>query len=191
MQLLAHTETNMAELEAMARSFAQCRHSAAGQTRKYTVEPYINHPAAVVDLVRGVAHTPQMLAAAWLHDVVEDTDTKLDELRQKFGHEVACLVGMLTDVSTPNDGNRAARKAIDRSHTAKASPAAKTIKLADVIDNSHSIIERDPKFAEVFLAEKAALLEVLAEGDPCLYSRAMQIVRSNTRCYTGCSAGRR
>jgi len=60
--------------------------------------------------------------AAWLHDTVEDTPCTLDDVRNMCGEEVAVLVEMLTDTSKPEDGNRAARKAIDREHTAKASP---------------------------------------------------------------------
>lgn len=153
-------------LEIRAKNFATARHH--GQTRKYTGEPYINHPAAVVEMVRCVPHTVQMLATAWLHDVVEDTDTAISEIRDKFGSEVALMVDMLTDVSKPSDGNRAVRKAIDLAHIAKASPGAKTIKLADLIDNTNSIVEHDPAFAEVYLAEKAKLLDVLKEGNPAL-----------------------
>ena len=146
------------------------------QKRKYTGEPYIAHPSAVVALVQSVPHTPEMIAAAWLHDTVEDTDTTLDDVRRAFGDAVADLVEMLTDVSRPEDGNRAARKALDREHIAKASPQAKTIKLADLIDNSRSIMAHDPTFARVYLAEKRLLLDVLTEGDPALYAMARRIV---------------
>lgn len=166
-------------LEQRARAFASLKHAEVGQLRKYTGEPYINHPKAVAELVRSVPHTEEMIAAAWLHDTVEDTNCTLDEIDNLFGFEVAALVEMLTDVSKPEDGNRATRKAIDREHTAKASPEGKTIKLADLIDNSHSIIERDPKFAKVYLAEKALLLEVLTEGNEQLWRRAKDIVDSH------------
>lgn len=162
----------MRALEQHAREFANCAHGLNDQRRKYTGEPYIVHPAAVVELVRSVPHTPKMIAAAWLHDTVEDTPATLTHIENLFGEEVAALVEMLTDVSKPEDGNRAKRKAIDRAHTAKASPAAKTIKLADLIDNTRSIVERDPDFAKVYLAEKRLLLEVLTEGDPTLYAMA-------------------
>lgn len=158
--------------EARAQEFATLAHARINHVRKYTGEPYINHPAAVVELVRSVPHTPEMLAAAWLHDVVEDCGVPLDGIERLFGYEVACLVENLTDVSKPSDGTRAVRKEIDRQHTALASPAAKTIKLADLIDNTASIVERDPNFARVYLREKALLLEVLREGDPTLYERA-------------------
>ena len=113
-----------------------------------------------------------MLAAAWLHDTVEDTKVPMQLIEQEFGSEVADLVYWLTDKSTREDGNRAARKAIDHLHIAQASPAAKTIKLADLLDNTASIIERDPDFAEVYMAEKAELLKVLTEGDKTLWDRA-------------------
>jgi len=167
-------------MEDRAKAFAARHHQAVGQTRKYTGEPYINHPAAVVELVRSVPHTAEMIAAAWLHDTVEDTNATLDEVRTEFGAAVAELVEMLTDVSQPGDGNRARRKAIDREHTAKASPHAKTVKLADLIDNSRSIIERDPEFAKVYLEEKRLLLEVLKEGEPTLWAKANDIVTANT-----------
>jgi (p)ppGpp synthase/HD superfamily hydrolase len=167
----------MSELENRAAAFAAQRHGAIDQHRKYTGEPYITHPEAVASIVRTVTHTEEMLAAAWLHDTVEDTQTTLDEIRAEFGDAVASLVEQVTDVSRPSDGNRKARKALDREHIAKAGPEAKTIKLADLIDNSTSIIERDPKFAKVYLEEKSALLEVLREGDPSLWASANTIVR--------------
>jgi (p)ppGpp synthase/HD superfamily hydrolase len=157
-----------------ARSFATAAH--AGQTRKYTGEPYITHCAAVAELVAARPHTPEMLAAAWLHDTVEDTTTTIEDVRGAFGEVVAALVADLTDVSRPEDGNRKARKAIDRAHTAMASPEAKTVKLADLIDNSKSIIDHDSKFAQVYMAEKAELLKVLREGDPSLWAIGMKLI---------------
>jgi (p)ppGpp synthase/HD superfamily hydrolase len=138
-------------MEEQAKAFATRNHAAIGQTRKYTGEPYINHPAAVVEIVRCVAHSPEMIAAAWLHDTVEDTHVTLADIHEEFGPKVATLVEMLTDVSEMSDGNRAIRKAIDRMHTAQASPQAQTIKLADLIDNSDSILAHDPQFARVYL----------------------------------------
>lgn len=146
------------------------------QKRKYTGEPYFNHCAAVAELVRSVPHDEAMICAALLHDIVEDTECTNDDIRKWFGDDVADLVEMLTDASKPIDGNRAARKAIDRAHTAAASPRAKTIKLADLIDNSRSILALDPDFARVYIKEKALLLEVLREGDPTLHAMATAIV---------------
>ena len=159
-----------------ARIFATAAHAAVGQLRKYTNEPYIVHPAEVVSIVRSVPHTEAMLAAAWLHDVVEDTGVTIETVRAEFGTEVADLVSWLTDVSRPEDGNRAHRKARDREHTAQAPAEAQTVKLADLIANSRSILAHDPAFAKVYLEEKRMLLEVLTRGDATLMAQARRIV---------------
>lgn len=166
-------------MEHKAKAFATHYHASINHRRKYTDEPYINHPAAVVELVRSVPHTEAMLCAAWLHDVVEDTPATINDIEREFGMEIAAMVGMLTDISTPRDGNRATRKAIDRAHTAKASAEAKTVKLADLIDNTRSIIAHDPEFAKVYLREKVLLLEVLGEGDATLMAGARKFLTYN------------
>lgn len=145
--------------------YALAAHTACGQVRKYTGEPYINHPFRVASQVQGYGGDRAMVAAALLHDVVEDTQVSVSDIRHHFGSDVAQLVDELTDVSRPSDGNRAERKALDLAHTATASPRAKTIKLADLFDNTADIVRHDPKFAKTYLAEKHALMEVLREGD--------------------------
>ena len=160
------------DLEHRARAFATKAHADIGQVRKYTGEPYIVHPAAVVEIVRSVTHDIGMLAAAWLHDVAEDTPVTIAKIREEFGSDVALLVQWLTDVSQPADGNRAQRKAVDREHLRQAPTRAQTIKVADLIDNSSTILGHDPAFARVYLAEKQALLEVLVLADPELIAIA-------------------
>jgi len=159
-----------------ARIFATAAHSAVAQLRKYTGEPYIVHPAEVVSIVRTVEHTDEMLAAAWLHDVVEDTGVTIEVIRAEFGDEVAELVGWLTDVSRPEDGPRWFRKKKDREHTAEAPARAHTIKLADLISNSKSIVKYDPRFAKTYLEEKRLLLEVMTRGDSFLMSEARKYI---------------
>ena len=159
-----------------ARVFATAAHAAVGQVRKYTFEPYIVHPTEVASIVATVPHTNEMLAAAYLHDTVEDTGVSIVDIQVEFGNEVASLVGWLTDVSKPEQGNRAVRKAIDREHTAMAPAAAQTVKLADLIANSRSILAHDPAFAKVYLEEKRMLLEVLTRGDATLMAQARRIV---------------
>lgn len=162
-------------LEVRAARFAEAAHTSIDQRRKYSGEPYIVHPQRVAEMVRGVPHTEAMLAAAWLHDTVEDTPVTLAEVEAEFGAEVAALVEQLTDVSRPGEGNRATRRELDRAHTAVASPAAKTVKLADLIDNARCIIAEDPGFARIFMAEMVLLLEVLQEGDAHLLAQASAI----------------
>lgn len=138
------------------------------QKRKYTGDPYIVHPIEVAGIVRTVPHTNAMLAAALLHDVIEDTEAEYDDIASNFGVVIADLVLEVTDVSKPEDGNRAVRKALDRAHLAQASAEAQTIKLADVISNTKDIQENDPKFAKVYVQEMKMLLEVLDKGDQTL-----------------------
>lgn len=160
-----------------ALEFAEQKHE--GQKRRYTGEPYITHcmeVAALLYFQASVRPTKQMIAAAYLHDVVEDCGVTLAEIEQKFGEEISTLVYWLTDISKPTDGNRAVRKAKDRRHSAMAPAAAKTIKLADLISNSKSITKYDPNFAKVYMAEKALLLPLLKEGDAVLYAQAEKIL---------------
>lgn len=159
-----------------ARIFATAAHASAAQLRKYTNEPYIVHPAEVVSIVRTVEHTEEMLAAAWLHDTVEDTGVTIEVIRAEFGEKVAELVGWLTDVSRPEQGNRATRKAIDRAHSAMAPAEAQTIKLADLISNTRSIMEHDEKFARTYLEEKRMLLAVMNKGDATLMAEAKKYI---------------
>jgi guanosine-3',5'-bis(diphosphate) 3'-pyrophosphohydrolase len=169
----------MSNLEKRARLWAIRWHDSIGQVRKYTGEPYWKHPVAVAELVKSVPHTPEMIAAALCHDVIEDTPCTEAQLREELGDKVGDLVMWLTDVSKPTDGKRDVRKRIDREHTAAAPAEAKTVKLADLIDNSRSIVARDPNFARIYIQEKRLLLdEALREGDPTLWAQADAIVRA-------------
>ena len=163
-----------------ARLFATAAHAAVKQVRKYTNEDYIVHPAAVVEIVKSDPHTDVMASAAWLHDTIEDTGVTIGLIRAEFGAEVAELVYWLTDQSKPEDGNREARKAIDRFHCAAAPADAQTIKLADLIDNTLTIEARDPDFYRVYRREKELLLDVLTLGDPALMRIARDQIAEKT-----------
>src|SRR5262249_6200576 len=81
-------------------------HRRIDHRRKYSKQPYDVHLKAVAELVAAVTDDPEMIAAAWLHDVVEDTPVTLDDVEKEFGAAVARLVDGLTDVSRPGDGHR-------------------------------------------------------------------------------------
>ena len=164
-----------------AKVFATAAHAAVSQKRKYTGESYIVHPAEVASIVEGIGGTPQMIAAAWLHDTVEDTGVTFDVIEDAFGIQVRMLVDWLTDVSVPSDGNRATRKAIDRRHIAAAPADAQTVKLADLISNTRSIVQHDPKFAVTYLEEKTELLKVLTKGDARLLNQAQELVAESLK----------
>lgn len=153
------------------KAFDFARKAHEGQKRKYSGAPYFYHPIEVAKIVKGVFHTEEMIAAALLHDVVEDTPVTLDEIRTEFGEGVANLVDWLSDPEGL-PGNRAARKAQIRERWKDAPNAAKTIKLGDTISNSKTIVKFDPGFAKVYIPEIEALLPCLVGGDATLYAEA-------------------
>lgn len=159
------------DLAARARRYAERAHNAIDHRRKYSGRPYTEHLERVAARVAALTDDPAAVAAAWLHDVVEDTPSTHAEIEREFGTRVAELVHALTDVDKAF-GNRATRKAEDRARLAEAPALAHTVKLADLLDNAEDIAQNDPHFARVFLGEMAALLEVLTKGDPRLLAEA-------------------
>ena len=160
-----------------AIAFAATAH--AGQVRKYTGEPYIYHPMEVSLLVRQHADywDEQMLVAAILHDVLEDTPVTSNTIARRFGPVVTSLVMALTDEFTKEkhpDMNRAQRKDAERHRLAGESRHAQTIKLADLISNTRSVAVHDMHFSKVYLPEKRKLLEVMDRGDSNLMLIAME-----------------
>ena len=162
----------MDDLVDKASAYATSAHARINHLRKFTQQAYDVHLRAVASRVATVCDDPAVVAAAWLHDIVEDTPATFDEISREFGPDVAALVKDLTDVSKPDDGNRAVRKALDRQHVAEASARAKTVKLADIIDNCEDICRHDPRFGRLYLTEARALLAVLREGDSRLFEQA-------------------
>ena len=157
-----------------ATEFAALAH--AGQVRKYTGHPYIWHPINVAVKVATVTDDQEMLAAALLHDTVEDTDATHDQIKKRFGPRVSHLVWELTNIATKDDGSRVARRAIDRAFMAKASPDAMTIRLADIADNLKDITVAPGGFAKMYIKEKEDMIEVLGAGDPTLMAEVKTII---------------
>ena len=155
-----------------ASEYATNAHKRIDHRRKYTKHPYSVHLASVAKMVAEVTDDAEIIAAAWLHDVVEDTPATLADIERNFGRRIARLVDELTDVSKPSDGNRAVRKALDRDHLAAASSDAMTVKLADLTDNCRDICRNDKRFAKVYVKEMEALLAVLSGGDSTLFKLA-------------------
>lgn len=145
-----------------------------GQKRKYNNKAYISHPIEVARVVSTVEHTEEMLMAALLHDVVEDTPVTLEQVTRKFGAVVGEYVHYLTDVSVPEDGNRALRKRMDAEHYARGPAETQTIKVADLIHNTSDIKVQDPKFWALYKVEKAYSLSLLTKADPVLIQRAQE-----------------
>lgn len=145
------------------------------QRRKYTGNPYADHLAEVAGIVAAVAPRERcalMVAVAWLHDCVEDQGVTAEDLNREFGDEVTSGVLALSDLET---GNRNTRKAASRLRLAAASDWIQTIKVADLISNTASIVEHDPHFARRYLSEKRQLLAVMVDADPRLLAMAWEL----------------
>jgi (p)ppGpp synthase/HD superfamily hydrolase len=140
------------------------------QKRKYTNNPYVDHLAEVAGIAMTVAPSvlisPEVfLAVSWLHDSAEDQGVTFEEISNRFGQEVMHGVKWLTDLE---EGTRAERKAASRARLANAPGWVQTIKCADVISNTSSIVMHDLDFAVGYLEEKRLLLDVLTTADPHL-----------------------
>jgi len=110
-------------------------------------EPYINHLAEVANLLASATSVAdaELVAAGWLHDTIEDTQTTRDELAQKFSERVASMVVECTDdMSLP----KSERRRLQIVHAPQKSPGAKLIKIADKISNIGARIHSDPSAEE-------------------------------------------
>ena len=125
-----------------AAGFAADRHR--NQRRKdAAASPYINHPLALAELLanEGGITDAVVLAAALLHDTIEDTKTSIDEIETQFGPEVAGIVAEVTD---DKEQSSAERKQLQVEKAASKSDGAKLVKLADKICNLRDIAATPP-----------------------------------------------
>ncbi|KIU52444.1 MULTISPECIES: HD domain-containing protein [Bradyrhizobium] len=127
-------------------------------------EPYINHLAEVANLLAEVTDgaDAELVAAGWLHDTIEDTETTREELATKFSGRVADLVVECTDDMSLPKAERRQRQIEDAPHK---SSAAKLIKIADKISNTGArIVPHPSKDERDDLADYAAWAEKVIAG---------------------------
>lgn len=147
------------------------------QMRKYSDERYIVHPVRVMKICRNYTEDLPLLAAAILHDVLEDTSTGEAEILEFLSKHMSKsevrktlqLVVELTDVYTKENYphlNRNQRKALETKRLGKTSAPAQTIKYADIMDNTIEITASDPGFAPKYLKECKSILSVATKGNP-------------------------
>ncbi|MFT3731067.1 MAG: HD domain-containing protein [Hyphomicrobium sp.] len=141
------------------RDFALAKHN--GQVRTHDGMPYIQHLDGVVAILKDHGYkSPDVVAAAFLHDTLEKTATTVDELIEKFGPSVAELVFWLTD---SEQGSKEACATQSAWRLSRAPWHAKLIKLADIIDNGTAIVTHNPDFGLTFLEDKRLQLKKMAE----------------------------
>lgn len=171
--------------------FADEAHGA--QMRKYTPERYIVHPIRVMETCRNYDASLPVLAAALLHDVLEDTEVKKKEMlaflqnimSDSDAQATVMLVEELTDVyvkSAYPKWNRTQRKIKEVERIRDTSSQAQTIKYADIIDNTSEITLHDPDFAPRYLYECLEILKIADKGNKDLHKTALSEV-SKKLCY--------
>ena len=113
------------------------------QRRKGSDTPYITHPVQVATILERAGFTDEtLLAAAMLHDVVEDCDITHDQLREEFGSDVADIVAALSERKTDDTGHKRPwedRKCEHLEHLTDASLAVRALTLADKLHNLETI----------------------------------------------------
>lgn len=155
-------------LIAKARAMATAAHE--GQVRDWGGGPYIQHPARVAAMVAELpGATEAMVAAAWLHDVVEDTDVRLEQIDRDFGDAVANLVMWMTNPEKLRTENRLTYKLRTFARLAQAPIQARQIKICDRIDN---VRDTPPEpaaarsFGRTYARESRMLFESICFGTP-------------------------
>ncbi len=129
------SEIGTSELVRDAYELLASKHD--GQQQKVNGHPYVEHPIAVATDVSEAGFEPEMVAAALLHDIVEDSDVTVEDVRERLGDRVATLVDVMTDTSEVKPYER--RKALHRERVVAAGPDAAAIFAADKLHNIRAL----------------------------------------------------
>lgn len=164
-----------------AAQFSRIAHD--GQFRKYTGAPFYTHPARVAGRVAAHPEANEiMVVAAFLHDIVEDTDYTFDDICDTFGVDVSDLVSDLTDPTREVLGDaysktpRTKRKEHARVWYSGSNHEAKIIKLIDRIDNLREMpLYETNSFFLIYLLESRELAEAIGDADPILKEELLNI----------------
>ncbi len=171
-------------------AFADKAHG--NQQRKYIQEKYIEHPLRVMRICKSYGYPLPGLAAAILHDVLEDTSTTpkqikdflLTVMNEDNADHTLELVIELTDVYTKHQYpkfNRRKRKTLEADRMEIISAEAQSIKYADIIDNAREITQHDIDFAPVFLRECRMLIQKMKNGNANLREEAIEILKKEIK----------
>ncbi len=148
-----------------------------GQMRKDGKTPYVSHPYRVMFLLRHVfcVEDPEILAAAVLHDTIEDTTADYDDVAEKFGPRVAGMVSSLSKDSRLPEKEREGAYFDD---LAKAPIEVKLCKLADTLDNLLDSRGAKPEFQKKTIGKAGELVQRFEPGFPGEWSHALEAVRA-------------
>ena len=157
-----------------AAAYAEKAHE--GQVRKYTDLPYFVHPQRVALAVSAYTDRPEVIAAAYLHDVLEDCgQVCLKDIYEEFGVKVSDLVIELTNPSKKFPTlKRAARKEMDRLYLNTCSANAQLIKVIDRLDNIRDMEGAPDDFKSLYFDETILLAQTLTKAPAGLVEELMR-----------------
>lgn len=150
----------MDSLVSRAEDFATRAHD--GQTEKdENKTPYIYHPAMVARLVSQAGCSDEEIAAAWLHDTVEDTNVVIETIKKEFGNEVAHIVEGLTDIPGWENLPVSERKQRQADRVLTERDSVKKVKLADQVsavslDSANTLLDKQHRIEYVEGCKKIA-----------------------------------
>lgn len=148
------------QMEKQAKEYATQKHSK--QKRKFSKEPYVEHPKRVAELIRtykSSKNKDELISAALLHDTIEDTDTTEEDLKKLFGGLVASLV---KELSSDDEGiKKLGKTEYLTDKMLKMSSWALTIKLADRLENVSDLKDTSDKFRDKYTKETKKILQRL------------------------------
>jgi guanosine-3',5'-bis(diphosphate) 3'-pyrophosphohydrolase len=159
----------MSDAVLLTRAALAAAEAHKGQTRKGGEVPYVNHVIEVAHLVAEAGGTPEMVAAALLHDVVEDGEATGETVAADFGPCIATLVAGLTDAPEWKALPREARKRRQAEHMARAPRAVRRIKIADQTSNVRDVGRLpkgwSPGEARAYIAGAALVVDACRGAD--------------------------
>ena len=178
------------EILALIKDFADRAHG--DQVRKYIPRRYMVHPFRVMKRCRKYTDDVTVLAAALLHDVIEDTHVTPDILTAFLktvtdphtAGKIVNIVVELTDVYTEANFpflDRQQRRTMEAARLEHVSKEAQMIKYADIMDNANEIVEFDPDFAMIYLNECMNFLHKMVKGNLQLYHLAIVKVHARLK----------
>ena len=163
-----------------ASSFALEAHK--GQKRKYTGKDYIEHPVRVANsIAKHELKSKELIAAAYLHDVVEDCDVNPSVILKEFGPLVAYFVMGVTNPSKIIPSHtmyRHRRKKIDFLHVKSFGRECCVLKLIDRLDNLNELeYKYNPGFVDKYITESYMLIDIIGKFDINIFNQIIDRIQ--------------
>ncbi len=174
-------EFQLSEKQNKLLEFVKQQHGT--QLRKYTFDPYWTHVLSVAQIVSEFVKDSFAIEIALCHDLFEDTQCTTHQLCNELvniGYEFKQAADIISGTDELTDEftkekyptmNRSARKKKEAERLGSISKVAQSVKYADLIDNTPSIVGHDPSFAKMYLSEKLDILNCMRNGDINLFIR--------------------